>query len=246
MAYNTEQDEFNEDEVIEAKITKDDVFSQLSITTDRIKEYANMMDVNEEKSMKRIFNYLNWIDIKTNFINNENRLNIPESIIPNSVNSYLFKNLYQENKQLIEKYYTRKDISNNDFVYVLNNNVINNDDIIKLINLLIIKRTNVVWIEFGFNIGKEFGGKHPALILKNIGDNIIVAPLSSKAPKEIKDFHVKVNNVFDFSKKKVRWINIHRIIPVSKNRIDFNSEIGNVRGEVLKAISIAINLCGVK
>ena len=30
-----------------------------------------------------------------------------------------------------------------------------------------IVRGDVVWVEFGFNIGEEFSGRHPALVLKN-------------------------------------------------------------------------------
>ena len=29
-----------------------------------------------------------------------------------------------------------------------------------------VKRGTVIWIEFGFNIGDEFGGKHPAIVLR--------------------------------------------------------------------------------
>ncbi len=30
-------------------------------------------------------------------------------------------------------------------------------------------RGAVVWIEFGFNIGNEFGGRHPAIIMRKTG-----------------------------------------------------------------------------
>jgi hypothetical protein len=49
------------------------------------------------------------------------------------------------------------------------------DKLLMLHNLVLI-RGNVIWVEFGFNIGCEFGGKHPAIILKNIGEDLIVAP----------------------------------------------------------------------
>ena len=40
---------------------------------------------------------------------------------------------------------------------------------------VILKRGNVVWIDFGFNIGNEFGGMHPAIILKNFENELILS-----------------------------------------------------------------------
>ena len=34
-------------------------------------------------------------------------------------------------------------------------------------------RGSVVWIEFGFNIGNEFGGRHPAIILRKTSSSIL-------------------------------------------------------------------------
>ena len=33
----------------------------------------------------------------------------------------------------------------------------------------LIQRGNVLWVNFGFNIGSEFGGQHPAVIIKKNG-----------------------------------------------------------------------------
>ena len=46
-----------------------------------------------------------------------------------------------------------------------------------------LRRTKVFWIDFGFNIGQEFGGKHPAIILRVSGQQVFVLPLSSQAPE---------------------------------------------------------------
>ena len=43
-----------------------------------------------------------------------------------------------------------------------------------------VKRGSVIWVEFGFNIGAEFGGKHPAIVLRRTGSSIFVLPLSSQ------------------------------------------------------------------
>ena len=69
-----------------------------------------------------------------------------------------------------------------------------------------LKRGNVVWIDFGFNIGNEFGGMHPAIILKNFDNEIFVLPISSKKPKEYKkleqDYHNKKITLEECKKKK--------------------------------------------
>lgn len=45
-------------------------------------------------------------------------------------------------------------------------------------------RGDVIWVEFGYNIGEEFSGKHPAVVLKNGGKTLIVIPITSKQPTE--------------------------------------------------------------
>lgn len=45
-------------------------------------------------------------------------------------------------------------------------------------NEKILIRGKVVWIDFGFNIGNEFGGKHPSIILRRIKDSVFVVPIS--------------------------------------------------------------------
>lgn len=102
-----------------------------------------------------------------------------------------------------------------------------------------LNRGTVVWVEFGFNIGREFGGRHPALILRKTGDSIFVVPLSSQEPEEIKDYHVKINKVYGF-KNMVRWTNVLKIINISIQRVDFTSSVGNVKGYVLNKINDAI------
>lgn len=242
-----ENDDFDDDKTEGIKENPKDVYMQLDVTIEQIRKYVDIMNIKDEKSVKRTFNFLFWLNQKTNFIINENDLIIPKGAIPSVINSYLYDKFNKNNKELIDRYYDKKDSFNNKLKYVLDKKKdISNAEVFKLVNLLVIKRSVVVWVEFGFNVGKEFGGKHPALILKCVGAVVIVAPLSSKTPKKINGYYVKVNNVMRFSKKKTRWININRIIPVSINRIDFNSVIGSVRGEVLDNISEAIGNCGIK
>lgn len=103
-------------------------------------------------------------------------------------------------------------------------------------------RGAVVWIEFGFNIGNEFGGRHPAIILRKTGSSIFVVPLSSQEPNEKKDYHVKVDKVYGF-KNMVRWTNVLKLQNVSIQRVDTTASIGNVKGNVLNDINDALKKC---
>lgn len=104
-----------------------------------------------------------------------------------------------------------------------------------------VRRGSVVWVDFGFNIGTEFGGRHPAIVLRRTGQSIFVIPLSSQAPAEKKSYHVKIERVFGF-KNMIRWANVLKIKDVSIQRVDFSSSIGNVKGSVLDEINNAIKV----
>lgn len=109
-----------------------------------------------------------------------------------------------------------------------------------------IRRGSVVWLDFGFNVGEEFGGKHPAIILRVSGKLVFAAPLSSQKPKKPDgDMYVKLgpDDVKRF-KKIERWVNILNIVPVSMQRIDFSNYPGYVNGTVLDNISKAIRKAG--
>lgn len=111
-----------------------------------------------------------------------------------------------------------------------------------------LRRTKVFWIDFGFNIGQEFGGKHPAIILRVSGRQVFVLPLSSQAPDPDKidnPMFVKIPKVFDFS-YMTRWVNVLNIKCVSIQRIDFTSPSGRVPGNIMDKISEAISKCGIR
>lgn len=102
-----------------------------------------------------------------------------------------------------------------------------------------IKRGSVVWLDFGFNIGCEFGGRHPAIVLRRTGDSIFVAPVSSQEPSVKKHYHVKIEKVYGF-KNMIRWTNVLKVQNVSIQRVDCNASIGNIKGYVLNEINEAI------
>lgn len=128
---------------------------------------------------------------------------------------------------------------------------------------VLLKRGNVVWIDFGFNIRNEFGGIHPAIILKNFDKDLFVLPVSSKKPIEYaiieKDFEdgkiskeecnrrkeriteiVQLDKIVGF-KEMTRWANITRMRKVSILRLNFSGTIGRIDGKYLSIISEKIS-----
>ena len=126
------------------------------------------------------------------------------------------------------------------------------------------KRGNVVWIDFGFNVGNEFGGMHPAVILKNFEKDLFVLPISSKKPieyirieKELKDEKITIEeskkqknelteiielNKINGFKKMLRWARITRMKKVSILRLNFSGTIGTLDGNYMDSISNKICL----
>lgn len=104
-----------------------------------------------------------------------------------------------------------------------------------------IVRGDVVWVEFGFNIGEEFSGRHPAIVMKNGGKTLLVIPITSKQPTEkqlASKTYVELGKIYNFKTMK-RWVNIFNINPISIERIDFTKKKGNVKGIDLDNISKA-------
>ena len=105
----------------------------------------------------------------------------------------------------------------------------------------IYSRGDVIKVNLGFNIGNEFGGRHPAIILRKTADSIFVVPLSSQKPDSPQKYHVKIEKVYGF-KNMERWTNVLRLQNVSIQRIDMTASIGNVKGTVLDAINDALKI----
>ena len=103
----------------------------------------------------------------------------------------------------------------------------------------ILKRGNVVWVDFGFNIGTEFGGRHPAIILKRIKqiNQIVVIPLDSlsdipdtELKRENAEFWIKIldDEIWGMT-NQVRWANVFNITQISDLRVDFFDNEGNLK-----------------
>lgn len=111
-----------------------------------------------------------------------------------------------------------------------------------------LKRGKVVWVDFGFNIDEEFGGRHPAVILKLFGNSMYCIPIDSgHIPDDKKDKNYAIDIPFIFDMPRMpRWCNVLRMRAVSCQRIDFSSPIGRIKGDKLDVINKALDECSLK
>ncbi len=112
-----------------------------------------------------------------------------------------------------------------------------------------LKRGQVVWIDFGFNIGKEFGGKHPALILRVTSNyqSLLVLPIDGDTEDEnIINKRKKKGYWFEIKyicgmKRMSRWANVHRITEISSIRVDFkNTKNAYIAYDILDEIDCVV------
>ena len=229
----------------------------------KLREFRKSL--NTENDLKRGKLYFTWIRDKTKKIENEKDIdyiykNIVQYTLKNyKIDKYNYERLNKQLKNIVKNNYALKKTN-----YIFNNTNISKEDTMLLTKKVLLKRGNVVWIDFGFNIGNEFGGIHPAIILKNFDNEIFVLPISSKKPKEYKkleqDYHnkkitleecikkkgqiteiVQIDNIYRF-KDMIRWANITRMKKVSILRLNFNGTIGKVDGKYLSTINEKIRM----
>ena len=208
-----------------------------------VRELNNFYDNMSDKDANG--EYFKWIALKTRIILGEKSYSIPYQALPTTISEFEFNYLYPEKQKVILKYYKFEPLNKR---YVLNakKSSVQENDKNTIIHSCVLRRGSVVWVEFGYNIGCEFGGKHPALILRNCKDSVIVIPLSSKMPTEATEkFNVQVDKVYNFPLKK-RWTNILRMQPISVQRIDFYSKCGSISNGTLNNISNKIKSYGIK
>ena len=197
----------------------------------------------DDEALKRRDDYFRWVALKTELISSEAGFVMPCDALPNKISEYTYGRLHQDKKSIVDKHYKKDGITGYFVINAKKTNVPQNEAE-TLIHNMVLRRGNVVWVHFGFNIGSEFRGKHPAIILKNTKDTLVVIPLSSQAPSN-PDVNVEIENVHGLP-QRTRWANILRIVPVSIIRIDLGSPIGDVKGRVLNEISEVIKLHGIK
>ena len=172
--------------------------------------------------------YLDWITTKTQFLQKEGQpIRIPDTKLPNKISFQTYAHLRPHLKRIVDNAYDVLDGQ-----YKRNSSSVAIEDSTLLFRSLFLSSRNVVWVDFGFNIGSEFGGRHPAIILKNMGDVLIVAPISTntngvQASDTVITFHP--NEFYSMPSLRHRFTNITRITPISLIRVDLDSQIGSVK-----------------
>ena len=221
--------------------------------------------LNKKVDQKRGKLYFTWIKDKTEKVEKEQ----DEKYIYRNIAKYTLKNYviskYTYNKSnKIVKSIIKSNYIFKDNKYIFNNQEISIEDTKLLMKYVLFKRGNVIWIDFGFNIGNEFGGMHPAVILKNFEKDLFVLPISSKKPIEYirieKEFEqgkitieeskkqkkelteiIELDKINGF-KKMLRWARITRMKKVSILRLNFLGTIGTLDGKYMDNISKKICL----
>lgn len=224
----------------------------------KLREFRKSLNV--EKDIKRGKLYFSWLKIKTEKIKNEQDeeyiyRNIVKYTLKNYViNKYIYNKSNKTVKSIIKANYTFKDNK-----YMFSNENISMEDTKMLMKYVLLKRGNVVWMDFGFNVGNEFGGMHPAVVLKNLDNDLFVIPISSKKPieyvrieKDLEDGKItldeckkqkseiteiiELDNINSF-KRMLRWARITRMKKVSILRLNFSGTIGTLDGKYMNSIS---------
>ncbi|MCL1822782.1 MAG: type II toxin-antitoxin system PemK/MazF family toxin [Oscillospiraceae bacterium] len=194
-------------------------------------DIINCINPTDTAKIDKIIKYLEWQKEQNIFYRKEaNPLEIPQNIFKNKISAFE----YNKHKGILHKYYYQQGSA-----YIKKKININYTDALYLLKNMILISGNVVWVSFGFNIGREFGGFHPAVILKNLGECLIVAPLTSGIKDPNNNRQIDVSKVYDFEIRD-RYTDITRIKPISIYRIDLNNKIGNIHKKKLNEIKSEI------
>ena len=221
--------------------------------------------LNKKEDQKRGKLYFTWLRAKTEKVEKEQ----DEEYIYRNIAKYTLKNYvitrytYNKSNKFVKSAIKANYILKNN-KYIFNNKEISIEDVKILMKYVLFKRGNVVWIDFGFNIGNEFGGMHPAVILKNFEKDLFVLPISSKKPieyirieKELENGKITIEeskkqknelteiielDKINGFKKMLRWARITRMKKVSILRLNFSGTIGTLDGKYMDSISNKICL----
>lgn len=221
--------------------TMDDANHSFNNTVSTLRKHFTQIDFHEPEQIKLANEYYKWTALKTNLILDEKSFQIPPIALPNIIKIETYKWLRPEKQAVVSKYYCY-DKETDKYIISVKKGSVPNEDIEIIVRSLVLIRKAVVWVDFGYNIGTEFGGRHPAIILKNLKDSLIVIPLSSQEPKTV-DYSVKIDKVYGYPLIP-RWANVTRITQVSLSRVHFE-KIGDVKPYVLKQISEKMKSCGI-
>lgn len=192
---------------------------------------------NTNNNEKKTLLYFDWLLNKSEKFITEDQLSIPYQYLPKKINDYEYNRLSSKAKVIVDSSYNKLDEKGSKIYKRVENkaSILPNAQILFIVNEMVFTRGKVIWVDFGFNIGSEFGGIHPALILKKVGDNLLVLPISSGVGDFSKDYNVEIPIIYKFKKLMPRWTSVHRIQQISPKRILFTDH-GSINNQILKKI----------
>lgn len=180
----------------------------------------------------RVKMYLEWLIKKTEFISTEKLpLNISDNTIPKKINKFKYDKLPKQERDFLNKYYKE---SHDCYKLSCEYKFITEEARERIANDILLSRGCVCWVEFGFNIGSEYGGCRPAIVIKNFKNTLLVVPLTTQE-KQNREYILEVPFVYDLPKMK-RWAMLSNITTISTHRVCFNGSFGRVRGEIIDEI----------
>ena len=229
----------------------------------KLREFRKSL--NKKEHQKRGKLYFTWIKDKTEKVEKEE----DEEYIYRNIAKYTLQNYviskytYNKSNKMV-KFIIKSNYILKDNKYIFNNQEIFVEDVKILMKYVLFKRGNVVWIDFGFNVGNEFGGIQPAVIINNFEKDLFVLPISSKKPieyirieeelehgkitlEESKKQKNELTEIIELDKingfkKMLRWARITRMKKVSILRLKFSGTIGTLDGNYMDSISKKICL----
>ena len=218
-----------------------DAENSLQTAVSTLNNHFRTIEETASEHVKLANEYYKWTALKTDLILDEKTFQLPPAVLPNTIKPSSFQWLRPEKQAVVSKYYLYNADTDRYVISTKKQNV-PQEDIDMIARSLVLIRKSVVWVDFGYNIGTEFGGRHPAIILKNLKDSLVVIPLSSQEPKSM-DYNVKVDKVYGYPLMP-RWVNVTRITQVSLSRVHFE-KIGDVKPSVLTQITEKLKKCGI-
>lgn len=100
-------------------------------------------------------------------------------------------------------------------------------------------RGQVILVDFGFNVGTEFGGIHYAVVLVDSprwSPKVVVLPLTSQKPKKKYTYHIEIDPIPGLGRD--HWASSYEVRSVDKLRTQPKTQ--RVSGDTLNRISDTI------
>lgn len=206
--------------------------SQLDLLGDTISKLIQETNKEITDDVDRIEKYLEWLIKKTEFVNIERSpTSIPDKAIPRKIHSIRYNRLPSVEKVFLDDYYKE---DGEYYILACDYKLILGNARERIANDILLSRGCVCWVEFGFNIGSEYGGCRPAIVIKNFKNTLLVIPLTTQK-KDDRDYILEVPFIHNLPKKK-RWAMISNLTTISVHRVCFNNGFGMVRGDIINEI----------